>query len=469
MTDLSVADFGVELASVDRPNITLPRDLPEIPIDVYDSRLAAAMQRAQDLGIDALVVYGDREHFANTSYLTGFDPRYEESILILVPGRRPRLLVGNESVNYANSTVYPTEVIRYSKLSLVGQPDPEDLALADLLADAGLGSPSIKTVGMVGWKYFEGNGAEDYIDSPHYLTREVGALVERVVNASGIFIDPDRGLRFDNEVEQIAYFEFAASHGSQAMIRMLEGIRPGMTELEASGLMNPILMPFNYHPTMLSGYSRAPLGVASPSSRELALGDPVSAGIGYWGSNTARSGFLAASEQDLPANAKDYVEKLIAPYFATAAAWYETVRIGLTAGELYEVTASRIGDPWFGVFLNPGHFIHLDEWPASPVRKGSRTVLRSGNAMQLDIIPATGTEYHTAQIEDGIVLADENLRSRIREVYPQMWDRVQARRAMLADIFGIHIHEDVLPLSNTAGYLPPYWMRPDLAMRKVRA
>ena len=27
------------------------------------------------------MVYGDREHFANLAFLTGFDPRFEEAIL----------------------------------------------------------------------------------------------------------------------------------------------------------------------------------------------------------------------------------------------------------------------------------------------------------------------------------------------------------------------------------------------------
>ena len=30
-----------------------------------------------------VVVYADREHSANLSYLTGFDPRFEEAVLIV--------------------------------------------------------------------------------------------------------------------------------------------------------------------------------------------------------------------------------------------------------------------------------------------------------------------------------------------------------------------------------------------------
>jgi hypothetical protein len=238
-----------------------------------------------------------------------------------------------------------------------------------------------------------------------------------------------------------------------------------MTELEASQLMRPIMLPFNYHPTMLGGPNTS-YGVASGGGRELQVGDPVASGLGYWGSNTARAGFLVEDASQLPDGAGDYLQKLIEPYYATAAAWYETIRIGLTAGELYDVTFSRIGDPFFGVYLNPGHFIHLDEWPGSPVSSGSTVEFRSGNAIQLDIIPITSSVYHTSQIEDGIVLADAELRASLQQQYPDAWRRIQARRAMLSSTFGIELHEEVLPLSNAAGYLPPFWLAPNLAMTR---
>ncbi|HVQ31745.1 MAG TPA: hypothetical protein VMV21_19260, partial [Vicinamibacteria bacterium] len=34
------------------------------------------------------LVYGDREHFANLAFLTGFDPRFEEALLV-VPRQGP--------------------------------------------------------------------------------------------------------------------------------------------------------------------------------------------------------------------------------------------------------------------------------------------------------------------------------------------------------------------------------------------
>ena len=48
--------------------------------------------RAADL--DCLVIYGDREHAANIHWATGFDPRFEEALLILPSEGRPVLAAG---------------------------------------------------------------------------------------------------------------------------------------------------------------------------------------------------------------------------------------------------------------------------------------------------------------------------------------------------------------------------------------
>jgi hypothetical protein len=127
----------------------------------------------------------------------------------------------------------------------------------------------------------------------------------------------------------------------------------------------------------------------------------------------------------------------------------------------------RLGDPFFGIFLNPGHQIHLDEWVNTPVRPGSEIELRSGMAMQVDIIPATGTPYFTSNIEDGIVIADASLRADLAETYPDVWARIEARRRFMKDMLGIGIHDDVLPLSNIPGYLPPFLLRPDRVLTVV--
>ena len=86
-------------------------------------------------------------------------------------------------------------------------------------------------------------------------------------------------------------------------------------------------------------------------------------------------------------------------------------------------------------------------------------------ALQVDIIPATGTPYFTTNIEDGIALADEALRAAFAAALPGGVERGSRRaRAFMRDALGIDLHPDVLPFSNIPARLPPFLLRPDLAM-----
>ncbi len=62
---------GARLTSTDLPEFGAPDVIPEIPEEVYARRLAGLRERADADGFDFIVVYADREHTANISYLTG--------------------------------------------------------------------------------------------------------------------------------------------------------------------------------------------------------------------------------------------------------------------------------------------------------------------------------------------------------------------------------------------------------------
>jgi hypothetical protein len=125
-------------------------------------------------------------------------------------------------------------------------------------------------------------------------------------------------------------------------------------------------------------------------------------------------------------------------------------------------------DNFFGVGLNPGHYLHLDEWVHSPVFKGSGIILKSGTALQVDVIPATGTPYFTTNIEDGIALCDEPMRNEFENKYPEAWIRVQKRREFVMETLGIRLKSETLLFSNIPAYLTPYLLSPTLALRIVR-
>lgn len=479
----------VELAELDLPEFGLPTVEPTLPPDIYTHRLSKAknriLWRVEDTpqeGRNALVIYGDREHAANLAYLTGYDPRFEEALLILTVDpmngtpsassiRRddyePVLVVGNEGWGYAELSPLKHKRVLYQHFSLSGQPRNHSVTLEQILRDAGIGKNS--WVGVVGWKFDDEllRSHSNVSEIPSYIMdtlRDTVGDAKRVFNATYTLMDPYDGLRANNEVDQLAVFEYAATHTSQALRNVLFGVKPGMSEYDAVRLMQLNGMPWSAH-LMLSSGERARFGLPSPSSKIMQRGEPVTMAYGVWGALNARAGFLVENSNELPAEIRDYVEKLVAPYFRAIVRWYEHIGIGVKGGELYDIIHEEIGDQFFGVSLNPGHLIHLDEWVHSPIYKNSEIYLKSGMALQVDVIPATGTPYFTTNIEDGIALADEPLRLEFAQKYPEAWSRIEKRRAFMTEVLGIRLKPEVLPFSNIPAYLPPFWLAPRQAMR----
>jgi len=459
-----VARRAPRLIETKLPDFGTPDTRPEIPAAVHAARLQRFRDRLREAGIGAAVLYADREHFASMAWLTGFDPRFEEALLILVPGRDPVILTGPENQGGARASAIPVEVHLYRPFGLLGQVRRGTLPLADMLRDAGLRSG--QTIGTIGWKYYgreETPTPDTWIEIPSFIAdtlRNIAGAGGRVINATALMMDASRGLRAQNEIDQLAQFEFAATHASEAVKRVVFGVRPGMREFEAARLLDQGGFALSCH-AMLSAGPRAYLGLGSPGDRRIERGDPFTCAFGIWGGLTCRAGFLVEDAADLPAGIRDYVDKLAAPYFACAAEWYETIGIGVTGGDIDAMVRRHLGDPFFNLALNPGHLIHLDEWLNTPIYPGSGERLQSGQAIQLDIIPATGTAWFTSNIEDGIALLDERGRAELRERYPGAWRRIEARRAFMAEAIGIRLKPEVLPFSNLAGCLPPFILAPN--------
>jgi Xaa-Pro aminopeptidase len=448
------------------PDYGVPRQIPKIAAKTYRARFARFMDRIAEKGLDAAVVYADREHCANISWLTGFDPRFEEALLIAVRGKDPVIITGPENVGLAAATMLGTSSLLWPGFGLLGQDRTKSVPLPDLLAKAGLKKGH--KIGAVGWKYFlpdEVAAADGAVDLPAYVAAML-ATIGPVANATGIFMNPVDGLRAEIEIEELARFEFLATHSSESVKRVIFGLKPGMTEFEAASLMQPLGYPLCCHP-MLSSGERARFGLGSPSDTEIERGAMFTTAFGYQGTLTARAGYVVESADELPADARDYAEAFVAPYWEAAAEWYETIGIGVSGGDIDARMRARLDNDFFKLALNPGHLIHIDEWMHSPIRPGSTETFRPNQAIQIDMIPAPGNAYFTTNIEDGIALLDEKGRAEFAERFPEAWGRIEARRAFMADDLGIRMKPEVLPFSNLAGWLPAYLLNPSLAISRA--
>jgi len=319
-------------------------------------------------------------------------------------------------------------------------------------------------VGCVGWKYYDSRLTGDTqfaSDVPSYLVdllRELAGGAPSVTNATRLFMDPADGLRIIGiEPAQIAMFEYAAVQTSRSVRAVMGRLAPGVREDELEKYLVSAGLPLTCH-SMIRFGDNAKRGLASPTSNRAVLGDVYTVGFGIVGSLTSRAGAIARGPEDVPVASREFYGRLAANYFDVVATWYEKLRLGATGGQVFAAVEARRDATLYDFAVNPGHYIHLEEWVHSPFAPGSSIALQSGMALQMDIIPVSKGPFCYSNTEDGVVLADAGLRGALAAEYPAMWQRMQARRKFMADSLGIRLDEAVLPMSNMPAYLPPYVM-----------
>ena len=181
---------------------------------------------------------------------------------------------------------------------------------------------------------------------------------------------------------------------------------------------------------------------------------PIGAAI-----SAARAGSPNSAEDLAPA-ARDYVEAFAGPYFAAMAEWFHLLKIGTPGGKLSDLIADKLPFDRFGIFLNPGHLIHLDEWLSSPIYPGSDIPLefRHGDpGGRHTVVPGLLLHKDGGRDRPGRCRAAPNLQT----LYPACFARCQKRRAFMIDVLGIDLPEEVLPLSNMPAIVAPFFLRPN--------
>ena len=437
------------LSKIPLPAFGAPTEIPQLPPEIYPARIKKILDRMKEENLDVLLVYADREHSANLAYCTGFDPRFEEALLILSGEGKATLVLGNECINVVSGLQIAADVVLCQEFSLMGQDRAVSWDLEPLLRKAGVGSGL--RCGLAGWKTLRA----DRLEIPAYMVELVEKLTgSRPVNANDIFMSPRNGLRTVNGADQIASFEYASTRTSGSVWNILNALKPGASCAGLSDLFLAGGLPHSCHPMLACG-EVIPNGMASPGNSRLREGDYLTCAFGIWGALTCRAGLAVASAEAFQTGRGRDTWQVIANYLEVTRAWYAALHVGVSAGEVWAAAEAVRDDSLYTFCVNPGHYIHLDEWVSSPFWKGSDSPLASGAALQADIIPVSRVPGISVNMEDGIVLADAALRSELQAGHPEVFARIQARRRFMIDQLGYKLSEDVLPLGNMPGaYFP---------------
>ncbi len=434
-----------------------------LTIETMEARLNKVIANMKRENLDAIVVYADKEHGANFEYLTGFIPRFEEAILVLHKSKKAFLLLGNENMKMAAHARIPNEAIHVPHFSLPNQPMMPNFSLASLFERTEL--RGAQTIGLVGWKKFtsETEINANLFDLPHFIVQAVenSAKDATLISASGVFIWNERGARVTNNANEVAHYEFGASLSSTSILKAMDKITLGKSEMEIAGELARLGQPHTVVSIMATG-ERFQYANLYPTNKLVSLGDKISLTCGFKGGLSSRAGYAVRDASELPDGQKDYVERVSEPYFKAIVKWLETVRVGYKAADLYQDMEMVLPKETYHWHLNPGHLTADEEWMASPVYPHSPHTLKSGMIFQIDIIPSV-KGYAGASAEECVALADADLRAAIKRDYPELNARIKERRRYLREVLKINIHEDLLPLSNTVAYMRPFLLNHELA------
>ena len=303
----------------------------------------------------------------------------------------------------------------------------------------------------------EWDGAAPTFFVPAFIVDALRRIIGQgasLTDATSILMNPVDGQRAIVDADEIASLEWGAARASAAVWRIVVGARAGQSEFECAASMGYAGEAINCHVMMSGGDATRPvIGLSSPSARILKEGDGVTTAVGYWGGLSCRAGLLGDPNERFLAKAKTYFDAL--------RTWYETVDIGVAGKVVHAAVNAALAPAGFRSALNPGHLTSYDEWMHSPIRPGSDEIIKSGMPFQVDIIPVPQATGDALNCEDTVVIADAELRAELKARHPEVYARIEARRAFIRDSLGIELKPCILPLSSQPLCLPPFWNQPN--------
>ena len=210
------------------PQMLAPDTQVILSEQTMQQRLQNVLAAMAQKDLDVLIVYADREHGGNFAYLTGWEPRFEEALLVLHQNGRAYQLLGNEMFSMGKNSRLNASCILVPYFSLPNQPMENTKPLHELFRDAGLEAG--QRVGLAGWKMFTDSFMDNsrLFDLPYYIVNTIMEIAgSHVVNACDLFISPEGGVRTTVNANEAAHFEYFACLASNGILRAMQQVAVG--------------------------------------------------------------------------------------------------------------------------------------------------------------------------------------------------------------------------------------------------
>ncbi|MCH2595322.1 MAG: Xaa-Pro peptidase family protein [Pirellulales bacterium] len=200
-------------------------DRISIPDSQYLERIEKASQLIATADLDVMVANSNEADYANVRYFTAYWPLFEMGGVAIAPSGQAALLIGPESEEFARGRSQLKNIhlmTEYRETAAPAYPGVAVSKYGDVFESIGVSNP--KRIGLAGYLCTNMAMIEGLREAFPEAT---------IVNADDLVVTRLRSIK---SPEEIACLREGLRLGELAMHAMIEAVRPGMTELELTGV-----------------------------------------------------------------------------------------------------------------------------------------------------------------------------------------------------------------------------------------
>ncbi len=365
--------------------------ITEIPKSEFQDRVVRVQAELAKRGLDALLTFGNEAEPAFVRYLSDYWPAFETAgVLVPVEGD-PLLLIGPESLTYAQSRSKIDQIRQILEYREAAEPEYPGKALDTFTSvfDEVSRGRGIKRLGIVGYPV---------TPVPVYEGIRAAMAGGEIVRADDILIE----IRMVKSENELALLREAFRISEQAIEAVLKDIKPGMAEVQVVGIAQEAIYrlgaEYEGHPLyVLSGRNSAN-AIGRPTHKKLEVGEIIQLNIG------ARVGGYSSSvgRPIVLGHMPEEEGKLLQMGLDAANKTMEIMRAGVPARDVALTIEKYITDRGFGdcILYGPCHGLGMMECEHPWIETNSDYLLQENYTFQVDSF--LHTQGYGARWEDGV-------------------------------------------------------------------
>jgi Xaa-Pro aminopeptidase len=363
----------------------------EIPKSEFQDRIVRVQAELANHGLDALLTFGNEAEPAFVRYLCDYWPAFETAGVLVPAEGDPLLLIGPESLAYAQSRSKIDQIRQILEYREAAEPEYPGKVLDTFASvfDEVSGGRGIKRLGIVGYPV---------TPVPVYEGIRAAMTGGEIVRADDILIN----IRMVKSENELALLRQASRISEGAMEAVLNNIKPGMAEVQVVGIAQEALYrlgaEYEGHPLyVLSGRNSAN-AIGRPTHKKLEEGEIIQLNIG------ARVGGYSSSvgRPIVLGRMSDEVRAFLQTGLDAANKTIEIMRAGVPARDVALTIQQFITDRGYGdcILYGPCHGLGLMECEHPWIETNSDYALEENFTFQVDSF--LHTQDYGARWEDGV-------------------------------------------------------------------